>query len=155
MKSFFASLVVAACALHEGSAFSTLPPSRTSSLADHQTPLHSATVGSSNPRTDAAVKPPRAPTVHEQREMDTIRKELIGKYIALGHTEEYAGCEVNYFLEDSERSAQYVEMRRIAMARGNDLGIENIIQFAGAFLVGMVGSMALNSLHELQVCFMC
>ncbi len=79
--------------------------------------------------------------------MDTIRKELIEKYITLGHSEEHASREVNYFLEDAERSKQYVEMRRIAMARGNDLGIENIVQFAAAFLVGMVGSWALESLH--------
>ena len=84
--------------------------------------------------------------------MDTIRKELIQKYITLGHSEEYATREVNYFLEDAERSKQYVEMRRIAMARGNDLGIENIVQFAAAFLVGMVGSWALDSWHTLQVC---
>lgn len=84
--------------------------------------------------------------------MDTIRKELIQKYITLGHSEEYATREVNYFLEDAERSKQYVEMRRIAMARGNDLGIENIVQFAAAFLVGMVGSWALDSWHTFQVC---
>lgn len=83
--------------------------------------------------------------------MDIIRQELIQKYITLGHSEEYATREVAYFLEDAERSKQYVEMRRIAMARGNDLGIENVVQFAAAFLVGMVGSWALDSLHTLQV----
>lgn len=82
--------------------------------------------------------------------METIRKELIEKYIALGHDDAYAAREVSYFLEDSERSAQYVEMRRVAMARGNDLGIENLVQFAAAFMVGMVGSWVLNYWHALQ-----
>lgn len=64
---------------------------------------------------------------------------------------QYATREVGYFLEDSERSKQYVEMRRVAMARGNDLGIEDYLQFAAAFLVGMMGVPALNALHSLQV----
>ena len=156
MKSFFVNLVVAACALHEGDAFSTLPPSGPSSRTTgtgSRTCLLSASIGSSrNPRSnDSAAKPPRAPTVNEHREMETIRGELVQKYIALGHSEEYAAREVNYFLEDSERSKQYVEMRRIAMARGNDLGIENYVQFIAAFLVGMLGSWVLNSWHAIQV----
>mmetsp|Transcript_36702 Transcript_36702/g.62491 ORF Transcript_36702/g.62491 Transcript_36702/m.62491 type:complete len:150 (-) Transcript_36702:475-924(-) len=149
MKSFFASLLIVACALHEAGAFSTPPPLRSSSLAaGRQTHLYSATISSnsnSSPRND--VKPARPLTAHEQREMETIRRELIEKYIKLGHSEEYADREVDYFLEDSDRSAQYVEMRRIAMARGNDLGIENFVQFAAAFLVGMLLSWALNSFH--------
>lgn len=156
MKSFSVNLVVAACALHEGDAFSTLPPSGPSSRTTgtgSRTSLPSASIGSSrNPRSnESAAKPPRAPTVNEHREMETIRGELVQKYIALGHSEEYAAREVNYFLDDSERSKQYVEMRRIAMARGNDLGIENYVQFIAAFLVGMLGSWVLNSWHAIQV----
>ena len=65
---------------------------------------------------------------------------------------QYATREVGYFLEDSERSKQYVEMRRVAMARANDdLGIENLLQFVAAFVVGMMGSWALNALHTIQV----
>mmetsp|Transcript_39557 Transcript_39557/g.84411 ORF Transcript_39557/g.84411 Transcript_39557/m.84411 type:complete len:171 (+) Transcript_39557:115-627(+) len=158
MKTFYANLVVATCALHEGCAFSTLPPpsssssSRPSSFADDPSPsaLYSATIGSSNSRGDAAVTPTRAPTAQEPQEMETIRKELIQKYITLGHSEDYASREVAHFLEDFERSAKYVEMRRIAMTRGNDLGIEEAVQFAGAFLVGTLGGMALNSLREVQ-----
>ena len=82
--------------------------------------------------------------------METIRGELVQKYIALGHSEEYAVREVNYFLEDAERSKQYVEMRRIAMARGNDLGIEDYVPFIAAFLVGMLGSWVLNSLQAIH-----
>jgi hypothetical protein len=82
--------------------------------------------------------------------METIRGELVQKYIALGHSEEYAVREVSYFLEDAERSKQYVEMRRIAMARGNDLGIEDYVPFIAAFLVGMLGSWVLNSLQAIH-----
>ena len=159
MKSFFASLVVTACAVHEGAAFSALPSaSRQSSVAGrrpNRLHLRAAAVGSSSPRGDPVAAPPRAPTVHEKREMDTIRQELVAKYVKLGHTPEYAQTEVNFFLEDPERSAQYVEMRRVAMARGNDLGIESFVQFAAAFLVGMAGSWMLNSWHAIQVRVMC
>ena len=156
MKSFFANLVVAACAFHEGRAF-TVRPSRPSKSISHQTcsplPLRAATVGSSSsPRSDMAPKP-RAPAANED-EMSIIRLELEQKYIALGHSPEYAAREVNYFLSDAERSAQYVEMRRIAMVRKNDdLGIEDFVQFAAAFLVGMVGSWLLNYWHSLQTTY--
>lgn len=158
MKSSIAFLCVVVCALHhEGSAFSTFAPSRQSSSSSRSRPcrptsLPAAVVGSSSSSSnDEGAKLPHRTTIIQQRELDTIRKELIQKYITLGHSEEYASREVNYFLEDAERSKQYVEMRRIAMARGNDLGIENVVQFAAAFLVGMVGSWALDSLHTLQV----
>jgi len=89
MKSFFINLVVAACTLHEGFAFSTLPSSKHYST----TSLSSATVGSSNSNSrssndNVATMPSRSLTVAEINEMDTIRGELIEKYIALGHTEE-------------------------------------------------------------------
>ena len=77
--------------------------------------------------------------------MDVIYDELVQKYVALGHDEEYAAGEVDYFLADPERCAQYVEMRRNAMASGNDLGIEQFVQFAGAFLIGLLASWALHS----------
>jgi len=90
MKSFFVNLVVAACALHEGRAFSTL-----SSSKQHYstTSLSSATVGSSNSNSRSSndnivAMPSNSLTVAEINEMDTIRGELIEKYIALGHTEE-------------------------------------------------------------------
>ena len=88
MKSFFINLVVAACTLHEGFAFSTLPSSKQHYST---TSLSSATVGSSNSRSsndNVATMPSRSLTVAEINEMDTIRGELIEKYIALGHTEE-------------------------------------------------------------------
>jgi hypothetical protein len=92
-------------------------------------------------------------SMKEKGELETIRSELIQKYIKLGHSEDYATNEVNYFLEDSERSAQYVEMRRIAMARGNDLGIETWVQFGGAFLFGWLISWVANYLPNLQAQF--
>jgi hypothetical protein len=69
----------------------------------------------------------------------------------MGHSIEDATGEVEYFLADEERSREYVEMRRIAMARGNDLGIEMIVQFAGAFLVGWVVSSMVHHLDAYQV----
>ena len=88
MKSFFINLVVAACTLHEGSAFSTLP-----SPKHHYstTSLSSAIVGSNSnslSNDNVATMTSRSLTVAEINEMDTIRGELIEKYIALGHTEE-------------------------------------------------------------------
>ncbi len=164
------NLVLVACALHESGAFSgrpqVSPPSRQStsshggvivddvSRRSETVTLRAATVGSSNPRSSKKDTPkshPRTPTLNEQAELEIIRKELIQKYISLGHSEEYATNEVNYFLEDSERSAQYVEMRRLAMARGNDLGIEMFVQFAAAFLVGWGFSWMMDAFHSHMV----
>lgn len=69
----------------------------------------------------------------------------------MGHSLEDATGEVEYFLADEERSREYVEMRRIAMARGNDLGIEMIVQFGGAFLVGWLASALVHHLDSIQV----
>jgi len=78
--------------------------------------------------------------------MDTIKKELIAKYLKMGHSEEYAKSEVEFFLQDDERSQQYVNMRRVAMAReGNDLGIEDVVQFVLAFVIGM----SLSGVHDM------
>lgn len=115
------------------------------------TVLYSATVGQSNSRGERSSRPRRTPTINEQLELETIRKELIQKYLSMGHSIEDATGEVEYFLADEERSREYVEMRRIAMARGNDLGIEMIVQFAGAFLVGWVVSSMVHHLDAYQV----
>lgn len=156
MRSF-TTVVAASCALHDGYAFKTTPPSSRLSSAiplihRRMTSLpFSVTVGSNDKLKTAQ----RTLTIIEQREMETIRLELVQKYIALGHTSEYATREVSYFLDDDERSKQYVEMRRVAMKRGNDFGIEDYIQFGAAFVVGWVGSFVLNSWHELQVRRLC
>ena len=90
MKSFFVNLVVAACAVHEGGAFSTSSPS--SIVGRRPSSLPAATVGqssSANSRSnDQVAMPTRPPTAAEVREMETIRGELIEKYISLGHSEE-------------------------------------------------------------------
>jgi len=100
MKSFFTNLVVAACALHEGRAFSI-----SSSKKQHYstTSLSSATVGSSNSNSrssndNIATMPSNSLTVAEMNEMDTIRGELIEKYIALGHTEEVSTYHMLFFI---------------------------------------------------------
>ena len=160
MKSstiFFVNLVMVACAFHDVGvgAFSPSPASMTTlkSRADpvySGTSLAAATIGSSGDSLGAMpTKSPRSQSNKEQAELDVIREELVQKYISLGHSEDYATKEVNYFLEDSERSAQYVEMRRIAMARGNDLGIETWVQFGAAFLVGWLVSWIVNYLPTL------
>jgi hypothetical protein len=157
MKSFYATLLAAACALHDGAAFSSLPqppshPLSSTPPGGRHSPLHAATISSSSvgPGRGETPNSPRITTDHEREEMETIRRELIDKYVSLGHSEEYAAGEVAYFLEDPERSEQYVEMRRVAMARGNDLGIEDFVQFAAAFAVGMTASFFLNYWHALQ-----
>ena len=96
MKSFFINLVVAACALHEGSAFSTPLTKQHYST----TSLSSATVGSnSNSRSsNDNIVPSNSLTVAEMNEMDTIRGELIEKYIALGHTEEVSAYHMLFFI---------------------------------------------------------
>jgi hypothetical protein len=159
-------LILSACAAFKASSFvarptlshRTLPSSASPPPKlqfDHtctkHTVLYSATVGRSSSSGERSPRPRRTPTINEQLELETIRKELIQKYLALGHSIEDATSEVEYFLEDEERSKEYVEMRRIAMARGNDLGIEMIVQFAGAFLVGWVASFLVNYLDAIQV----
>ena len=44
-----------------------------------------------------------------------------------------------------------MEMRRIAMMGGNDLGVEDIVQFVGAFVTGILGYSALTALHSIPV----
>lgn len=135
-------------------AFSTTPSisSRTTWPMRHRSYVESATVGSSNSFGGSrSTKCSRNKSAKEEAELETIRNELIQKYIKLGHSEAYAKKEVDFFLEDSERSAQYVEMRRIAMARGNDLGIESWIQFGVAFILGWFISWSVNYLPSFQV----
>lgn len=155
MKSsttFFVNLVVVACAFHDVGvgAFSSASITTLKGPVYSRTSLAAATIGSSGDSLGAMpTKPPRSQSMKEQAELDVIREELVQKYISLGHSEDYATKEVNYFLEDSERSAQYVEMRRIAMARGNDLGIETWVQFGADFLVGWLVSWIANYLPTL------
>jgi hypothetical protein len=169
MKSSI-SLIASICTVFEASSFvvrpglsrrsQQAPPSVSSfrpsvpldyitSCTKH-TALHSATVGQSDTRGERSSRPRRTPTINEQLELETIRKELIQKYLSMGHSLEDATGEVEYFLADEERSREYVEMRRIAMARGNDLGIEMIVQFGGAFLVGWLASALVHHLDSIQ-----
>ena len=154
INSIVFGLIAFACAFYvEVCAFSKTHSitSRTTRPIRHQAYLAAATVGSSNSFGSRSTKSLRNKSTKEEAELETIRHELIQKYIKIGHSEAYAKKEVDYFLEDSERSAQYVEMRRIAMARGNDLGIESWIQFGGAFILGWFISWSVNYLPSLQV----
>ena len=98
MKSFFVNLVVVACAVHEGGAFSTSSPSSMPVAGRRLSSLPAATVGqnsSTNSRSnDQVTMPTRPPTAAEVREMETIRGELIEKYISLGHSEEVSNIAV-------------------------------------------------------------
>lgn len=168
MKSSL-TLVASACAVFEASSFVIRPSRLThekllsastshssiSAFSDRRftkpTVLGSATVGQSETRDGRSSRPRRTPTINEQLELETIRKELINKYVSLGHSIDDATSEVEYFLEDEERCREYVEMRRKAMARGDDLGIEMIVQFGGAFLFGWMVSAMAHNFHEIQV----
>ena len=137
MKSSCVLLVVAAGALRGGMAFA--PQSRSPPPAGRAPPLHSSVAE------DAPPRPAPAPNAYRRRQLDVIRAELVQKYVDLGHDEEFAAGEVDYFLADPERCAQYVEMRREAMAQGDDLGFEDFAQLAGAFLIGTLANWALHS----------
>ena len=76
--------------------------------------------------------------------MQDVRCELIQKYVAQGVSQETAGQEVDLFLQDTERSKQYLEMRMYAQLQADDLGVEFGLQ--GAFLIGFLGLAALQQL---------
>jgi hypothetical protein len=71
--------------------------------------------------------------------MQDVRYELIQKYVAQGVSQETAEQEVDLFLEDTERSQQYLEMRMYAQLQADDLGVEFGLQVLGAFVLGFLG----------------
>jgi len=79
----------------------------------------------------------------ESEEVKEVRGELIQKYINKGKTLEYASKEVDQFLSDPNRSQQFLEMRRYAK-RQNDLGFEFGVQLVGAFMIGLLGQIAMK-----------
>jgi hypothetical protein len=78
--------------------------------------------------------------------MQDVRDELIQKYMAQGVLQETAEQEVDLFLEDTERSQQYLEMRMYAQLQADDLGVEFGLQLLGAFVLGFLGLAALQQL---------
>jgi len=83
----------------------------------------------------------------EQNEIDEVRQELIQRYLSFGKTMEHAEKEVDEFLSDPERSAQFMDMRHYARAQANDLGFESAFQIGGAFLIGLAGTVGTKYYH--------
>jgi hypothetical protein len=71
--------------------------------------------------------------------MQDVRSELIQKYVAQGVSQDTAEQEVDWFLQDTERSQQYLEMRMYAQLQADDFGVEYGLQVLGAFLLGFLG----------------
>lgn len=78
--------------------------------------------------------------------LQDLRYELIQKYVAQGVSQETAEQEVDLFLQDTERSKQYLEMRMYAQLQADDLGVEFGSQVLGPFLIGFLGLAALQQL---------
>jgi hypothetical protein len=96
------SLIASECAVYEASSFAIQPnylhskhslasaascssscPGRWSTK---HTDLYSATIGRSNSRDNQSHRTRRSPTINKQLELETIRKELIQKYLSLWHS---------------------------------------------------------------------
>lgn len=79
---------------------------------------------------------------------DVLRYELIQNYLAQGVvSQETAEQEVDLFLQDTERSQQYLEMRMYAqLQQADDVGVdvEFGFQLFAAFVLGFMGLAALQ-----------
>mmetsp|Transcript_13258 Transcript_13258/g.31024 ORF Transcript_13258/g.31024 Transcript_13258/m.31024 type:complete len:171 (-) Transcript_13258:184-696(-) len=78
---------------------------------------------------------------------DKARASLIQKYLDLGKTQEYAEEEVAAFLDDPERSTDYMMQFAFAEAPGSLKQDPNqMFQYAGIFVFGFFGSAAVKAL---------
>ena len=76
-----------------------------------------------------------------------IRSELISKYLALGSqwSQSEATKEVDGFLNDEERSGEFIEMRRYAFIhREEEMGFEDAMLYAAAFVCGVGVDLAMR-----------
>ena len=105
-----------------------------SSLDNEKDPM-----ASSGTDTDPGVAPDSWTELLDKELLAEVREELIQRYLNQGVSQEVAEEEVNIFLQDKERSEQYIEMRMYAAAQADDLGVGTILQLLGGFLVGFVG----------------
>lgn len=81
--------------------------------------------------------------------LSTIRTELVSKYLTLGRSQLDAVAEVDAFLDDEERSGEYIEMRRCAAsAREEAMGFEDAVMYLGAFCAGALVDVALRLAAE-------
>jgi hypothetical protein len=87
----------------------------------------------------------RTPKAADQKLFLKVRQELVQKYLDQGEELSNAEQEVDYFLSDSARSQEYMEMRKYNLSQLDDgLGLDLFLtlQFVSAFLIGFM-------LHEL------
>lgn len=76
-----------------------------------------------------------------------IRSELISKYLALGSqwSRSEATKEVTAFLNDEDRSGEFIEMRRYAFVhREEEMGFEDAMLYAAAFVAGVGVDLAMR-----------
>mmetsp|Transcript_41012 Transcript_41012/g.98891 ORF Transcript_41012/g.98891 Transcript_41012/m.98891 type:complete len:151 (+) Transcript_41012:113-565(+) len=82
----------------------------------------------------------------DQKLFQKVRQELVQKYLDQGDELSKAEREVDYFLRDSARSQEYIEMRKYNLSQLDDgLGLDLFMgfQFVCAFSIGFM-------LHALQ-----
>mmetsp|Transcript_9358 Transcript_9358/g.20052 ORF Transcript_9358/g.20052 Transcript_9358/m.20052 type:complete len:216 (-) Transcript_9358:207-854(-) len=81
--------------------------------------------------------------------LSAIRSDLVTKFVALGRTPSDAESEVDAFLDDEDRSGEFVEMRRYAAVHKEDgMGFEDALLYLGAFCVGVGADLALRLAAE-------
>ena len=81
--------------------------------------------------------------------MSSVRTELISKFVQLGRSAADAEAEVDAFLDDEERSGEFVEMRRYAAVHKEDsMGFEDALLYLGAFCAGAAVDVALRLAAE-------
>jgi hypothetical protein len=73
--------------------------------------------------------------------LEEVRQELVQNYVDQGEALSKAELEVDYFLEDSARSREYMAMRKYNLSQRDDgLGLDLFMgmQFVGAFIIGFM-----------------
>lgn len=103
---------------------------------------------------DDAVAFETTPKAADQKLFLKVRQELVQKYLDQGEELSKAEQEVDYFLSDSARSQEYMEMRKYNLSQLDDgLGLDLFmtLQFVSAFLIGFMlhelpnGNLAMNA----------
>lgn len=87
----------------------------------------------------------------QSAEIEEMKKELIAKYAEMGKSRELAEAELDEFFNDNEKSRKYLEMREYAQSQADLLGPELYLQFAGYFLLGVLGTAGPKYYHAYKV----
>jgi len=78
----------------------------------------------------------------QSAEIQEIRREMVAKYTSLGKSLECAEAEVDEFLNDREKSQQYLEMRRYSQAQVEDMTMSGGLgQLILAFFIGLMATL--------------